>query len=56
MPIINMAGELLGPVFMCLQEQRGSLRPRVPNSLYQTTNIHVTCNKSGKLTKCHIRY
>ena len=56
MPIINMLGELVGPVFICLQEPRGRLGPRIQKSIYQAKNIHVTCSKSGKLTKSHIQY
>lgn len=56
MPMISMAGNLIGPVFICLQEPTGKLGPRVKQSLYQANNIHVTCSKSGKLTKTHIRY
>jgi hypothetical protein len=51
-----MAGNLIGPVFICLQEPTGKLGSRVKQSLYQTNNIQVTCSKSGKLTKTHIRY
>ncbi|CAF2033758.1 unnamed protein product [Rotaria magnacalcarata] len=56
MPIINMLGELVGPVFICLQEPNGRLGPRVKPSIYSSANIHVTCSKSGKLTKSHIQY
>jgi hypothetical protein len=56
MPIISMAGKLMGPVFICLQERTGKLGPRVKQSIYQASNIHVTCSKSGKLTKTHIQY
>lgn len=51
-----MAGNLIGPVFVCLQEPTGRLGPRVKQSLYQANNIHVTCSKSGKLTKTHMRH
>lgn len=56
MPIISMAGELIEPVFICLQEPTGKLGPRVKQSIYQASNIHVSCSKSGKLTKTHIQY
>lgn len=56
MPIISLAGKLIGPVFICLQEPTGKLGPRVSQSLYRANNIHVTCSKSGKLTKTHIQY
>ncbi|CAF5132089.1 unnamed protein product, partial [Rotaria sp. Silwood1] len=32
------------------------LGPRVEQSIYQASNIHVTCSKFGKLTKTHIQY
>ncbi|CAF3463547.1 unnamed protein product, partial [Rotaria sp. Silwood2] len=56
MLIINMLGELVGPVFICLQEPKGRLGPRIQKSIYEAKNIHVTCSKSGKLTKSHIQY
>ena len=56
MPIINLTGELVGSVFICLQEPTGRLGPRVQSSIYRAPNIHVTCSKSGKLTKSHIKY
>jgi hypothetical protein len=56
MPILNMNGEIIGPLFICLQEASGRLGPRVMITIYKAKNIHVTCNKSGKLTKSHIRY
>jgi hypothetical protein len=56
MPIINFAGKIVGPVFICLQEPTGQLGPRALKSMYRAQNIHVTCSKSGKLTKSHIQY
>ncbi|CAF5054149.1 unnamed protein product, partial [Rotaria sp. Silwood1] len=56
MPIINMLGELVGPVFTCLQESKGRLGPRIQKSIYKAKNIHFTCSKSGKLIKSHIQY
>jgi len=56
MPIISMAGKLMDPVFICLQEPTGKLRLRVKQSIYQARNIHVTYSKSGKLTKTYIQY
>jgi hypothetical protein len=56
MPIISMAGCLIGPVFICLQEPTRRFGSRVKQSLYQASNIHVTCSKSGKITKTHIQY
>ena len=56
MPIISMAGALVGPVFICLQEPTVRLGPRVQSSINGAINIHVTYSKSGKLTKSHIQY
>ena len=56
MAIIRMAGALVGPVFICLQEPTGRLGPRVQSSIYRATNIHVTCSESEKRTKSHIQY
>lgn len=55
MSIINMFGELVGPVFICLQKPSGRLGPRVKTSMYKAVNIHVMCSKFGKLTKSHIQ-
>ncbi len=51
-----MAGNLVSPVYVCLQEQTRKFRPGVKRSLYLVSNIQVTCSKSGKLTKTDIRY
>lgn len=56
MPIISMNGEIVGPALICLQEPSGRLGPRVLETMYKAQNIHVTCSKSGKLTKSHIKY
>ncbi|CAF3146374.1 unnamed protein product [Rotaria sp. Silwood2] len=56
MPIINMIGELVGSVFICLQEPTGRLGPRIQKSIYHASNIHITCSESGKLTQSHIQY
>ena len=56
MPIISLAGKLIDPGFICSREPTGKLGPRVKQSLYQANNIHVTCSKSGKLTKTHVQY
>ncbi|CAF1027280.1 unnamed protein product, partial [Didymodactylos carnosus] len=37
-------------------ESTGKFDPRVLKTIYQAPNIHVTCRKSGKLTKSHIEY
>ncbi|CAF3397918.1 unnamed protein product [Rotaria socialis] len=55
-PIISMIGELVDPIFICLQEPTGRLGSRIQRSIYHANNIHVTCSKSGKLTKSHIQY
>jgi hypothetical protein len=56
MPILSINGKIIGPVFICLQEASGRLGPRVSQTIYKAQNIHVTCSKSGKLTKSHIKY
>ena len=56
MPILSMAGALVEPVFICLQVSTGRLEPRVQSSIYRAINIHVTCSKSGKLSKSHVQY
>ena len=54
-----MAGKLLSPLFLCLQEKDGRFGPRVLESVDQMAitypNIYVTCTKSGKLDKSKMR-
>lgn len=50
--IISMSGEILGNVFVCLQEPCGKLGPRVKLDVesYLPSNVTLTCSSSGKLS------
>lgn len=50
--LINMQGDIVGNVFLCLQETGGKLRPKVKKDVesYLPSNITLTCSTSGKLS------
>jgi hypothetical protein len=54
--IINLSGDIVGDLFLCLQETSGRLGPVVIEKLFQAPNVSVTCSKSGKLTSSHVEY
>lgn len=47
-----MAGDIMGPVFICLQETSGKLGPRVSSDIenYLPPNVKLTCSASGKMS------
>jgi len=58
-PTISMAGKLVGKIYICFQEKDGVFGPRVQSSvdemMEKCKNVYVSCSKSGKLTKDHVR-
>lgn len=50
--IISMAGDIVGKVFICLQESSGKLGPRVSAKVdnYLPSNVTLTCSSSGKMS------
>ena len=54
MSIINANGQLLNPVFICLQEPIGSLPVR--KEIFSASNTVITCSTSGKLSKSLVEY
>jgi len=54
--IINANGEIVGDVFVCLQEPSGRLGDRVMDDIFVAPNLCVTCSVSGKLTSTHVNY
>ncbi|OXA40642.1 Tigger transposable element-derived protein 6 [Folsomia candida] len=50
--LINLAGEVVGNVFICLQEAQGKLGPSVKKEVesYLPSNVTLTCSTSGKLS------
>lgn len=51
--IINAAGEIVGPSFVCLQEATG-FGNQVQVGMFQAPNLVVTCSKSGKLNRSQV--
>jgi hypothetical protein len=47
-----MSGDIIGNVFMCLQEPTGKLGPRVAQEVeeYLPCNVTLTCSSSGKMS------
>ncbi|CAF1124292.1 unnamed protein product [Didymodactylos carnosus] len=54
MPLVNAAGRLVSPVFICLQEP--TCRFPVTKDVFSTSNVIVTCSISGKLNKSLMEY
>ncbi|CAL8148721.1 unnamed protein product [Orchesella dallaii] len=54
--MINMSGEIVGDVFMCLQEKGGRIGPIVQQNLPSVPNVTLICRKSGKLTRSLFAY
>ena len=54
MPIINAAGQLLTPVFLCLQEPTGRF-PKEKN-VFSANNVVATCSKAGKINGSLVEY
>lgn len=53
---IAASGQMVGDVFLCLQEKDGRLGDRVQNQLFLAPNVTITCSKSGKLTTSLYEY
>ncbi len=54
MPIITANGQLLNPVFICLQEPTGRLPVR--KEIFSASNTAISCSTSGKLSKSFVEY
>ena len=54
MHIINANGQLLNPVFICLQEPTGRLLVR--KKIFSASNTVITCSTSGKLSRSLVEY
>jgi hypothetical protein len=52
--MINTNGQLLNPVFICLQEPSGRLP--VKKEIFSATNTVISCSTSGKLNKSLVEY
>ncbi|CAF1331100.1 unnamed protein product [Adineta steineri] len=55
-PSINIAGEVVGPIFLCMQESGGKMSDSVKKKTFQATNVILSCSQSGKLSSTHIPY
>lgn len=56
--VINFEGEVLGNVFLCLQEKSGKLGPRVKQDVerFLPPNVTLTCSTSGKMSTSLTEY
>ncbi|OXA46117.1 Tigger transposable element-derived protein 6 [Folsomia candida] len=52
--VISYAGEILDPLFICLQEVDGKFGPRILDTMLLALNLYVTCTKSGKLNRSKV--
>lgn len=53
-PIISLDGKLMDRFLLCLYEPSGRIGPRI--TIEQRQNVVITCSRSGKLEKGHIKY
>ncbi|CAF1592593.1 unnamed protein product [Adineta ricciae] len=51
-----VAGEVVGPIYLCLKEPDRRISENVRAKMFQPRNIVITCSKSGKLTKSLVHY
>jgi hypothetical protein len=55
-PTISLDGQLIGPMYICLQEPNGRMGEIVKRHLFQPKNVVITCSSSGKLTSSLVKY
>ncbi|CAF3032526.1 unnamed protein product [Rotaria sp. Silwood2] len=55
-PTISLAGQLVGPIYLCLQENQGKMGDIVKSRLFVPKNVVITCSSSGKLTSSLVSY
>ncbi|CAF3873098.1 unnamed protein product [Rotaria sp. Silwood1] len=55
-PTINLDGQLVGPMYLCLQEPKGRMGDIVKRNLFEPKNVVITCSSSGKLTSSLVKY
>lgn len=55
-PIVSLAGKIVGPMYLCLQEPKGRMGDIVKRHLFQPKNVVITCSASGKLTSSLVTY
>ncbi|CAF4074732.1 unnamed protein product [Rotaria sp. Silwood2] len=55
-PTISLNGELIGPMYVCLQEPNGGIGDIVKRHLFQPKNVVITCSVSGKVTSSLDQY
>lgn len=49
-PTLALDGTLHSPLYLCTQELKGRMGPKVEPSYFRAKNVEVTCSSSGKLT------
>ena len=55
-PTINLDGQLVGPMYLCLQETNGCMGDIVKRRLFQAKNVVITYSSLGKLTNSLVKY
>jgi hypothetical protein len=56
MPVIFKSGDIFPKILICFQEINGKFGPIVEKNLVLRDNIMLTCSRSGKMTKYHIKW
>ena len=55
-PTISLDGQLVDPMYLCLQGPCGKMWETMKKRSFQPSNVVITCSKSGKLTSPLVRY
>ena len=55
-PTINLGGQLVGLMYLCLQEPNDRMGDIVKRCLFQAKNVVITCSSSSKLTNSLVKY
>jgi hypothetical protein len=54
--IVSLAGQPVGPCYLCLKEKNGRMSENIKTNLFQAANVIVTCSESGKLSSSLVKY
>ena len=54
--MISLDGEIVGSMFLCLQEPTGRMGDIVKANLFEPANVVITCSPSGMLTSSLVLY
>jgi hypothetical protein len=56
MPVLQKDGSIFPKILICFQEKDGKFGPIVSKSIVNRDNIIITCSRSGKLSKSHMKW